>query len=103
MKVKVLRVLVPAKIRENLTSAVFAHDLVRDSPDHRQHLVQKDFVGISEVDQGRNVSLRNDDDVDRPERTRVAEGGDFISPHYDLHGCPAADAFLALDLLSRGL
>ena len=102
MKVKMFRVLVVAEIRENPTGPLFTHDLVRDSPDHGQHLVQKDLVGVSEVDEGRNVPLRNHDDVDRPERARVAEGEDFVRLHNHLHGCPAAESFVAVEILAHG-
>jgi hypothetical protein len=98
VEVQVLRVLIRAEIRQDPTRSVFAHHVARDSADHGYDLVQECLVRPSQVDQRWNVPLRNDNDMDRPEWTRVAEGQNVVGLHDDLDGCPATESFVAVEI-----
>jgi len=97
----VLRVLIGPEIRQNAARSVFTRYLVRDSADYRQHLVQQTLIRISKVDQRWNVRFRNDNDVDRPERSRVAKGEDLLRLKDHLDRGSAAESFLAVEVLAH--
>ena len=101
MKVQVLRLLVAAEIREHAARPVLARDLVGDAPDDREDLVQQRVTMLTEVDQRRDVRFGNDDDVHRPEGSRVTEGEHVVGFQDDVDGRAATQRFVAVEVRRR--
>jgi hypothetical protein len=97
----VLRVLVAAEVRQDAAGTVLTRDPLSDPTNDRYDVVEQPFVRRAQVYEGRNVLLRNDDDVDGPEGLGVMEGQDAIGFLYDSHRCAAAEGLLAVEVVTQ--
>ena len=101
MPVQVFGVLVLAQVGQHAAGAVFGEHNFRDFTNDREHLEQQFIIAFFERDQRSDVALRNDDDVYRPEWSRVmiCEYVAGFTNHSD-RGSPA-QYFIAVKVFSH--
>jgi hypothetical protein len=63
--------------------------------------VQKDLIGSPEIDEGRDVPLRNHHDGHWPEWAPVAKGKDFVRLRYDVDRRPATERLIEIEVFAR--
>jgi hypothetical protein len=99
VEMEVLRILVCTQISDDSTRAMLLLDLRR----HRAHDVEYTMHQINamstQICEGWNVNLGNDDDVDSPMRSSVMKRKHVISLHDDLDRCSAAQSFIAIEIV----
>ncbi len=102
VEVQVFRVLVATKIREDPAGTVFGFDICGDFTNDGENLVHGCFVELSEIRERRNMCLRNDDNMNGPERHRVMEGQHVIGLRDDVDRRTTAEGLFAIEIVSHG-
>jgi hypothetical protein len=101
MEVKMFRILVSAKVREHPACTAIGFDLgcnaAYDSHDSHQQLVWL----VTKIGEGRNMTLGDNHNVHRPERSGVMECQQVSSLADDVDTCTAADCLIAIEILSH--
>ena len=102
VEVEVFRILVGAEIREHPHRPVFPLDVNSDGANDVHDGGDDGRVCVAEVGERRNVALRYDDDVDRPERSCVMEGENLVGLDDDVHRRSSAECFVAVEVAHVG-
>ncbi len=101
MPVQVFRVLVTAEVGQDATGAVFRKDVLCHFTNHTEHLEQDGIVRLVKRHQRRDVTLRNDHDMHRPERARVVIREHVIGFANDLYRRAPAQYFITVKVFSH--
>lgn len=89
VEVQMLGVLILPQIRQDARRTMLTRHVGRDGAHDLDQLLQEARIGVSEVDQRRDVLLGNDHDVNRPEGLRVVIGQHAIClVHHADRGAP---------------
>src|SRR5262245_52413910 len=99
VEVEMLRVLILAEVGQDACAAALSQNLRRDLFDNVENVDQQLIVSRFERQQRIDVTFRDDDDMNGPERARVMERQHVVGfDHFVDRGAPA-ERLLAIEIL----